>query len=210
MRCARATIVVLALALLAGCGGDGEGDARRPVRLEVTAPRDGAVVARSAVRVRGRVTPDAYVSVNGRPADERAGRFGLTIDATPGLNTLTVAASKDGYDPASRRISFRAPERSAPTRADRRAAGLRIFLEQNFGGALETAVEAPWFHSVVLDETVVGRGGSVTVATTLPPGAGRSRGQARLICRAALSLDSSKYAGKVAVLARDRSKLAGC
>jgi len=150
------------------------------------------------------------VSVNGRPADERAGRFGLTIDATPGLNTLTVAASKDGYDPASRRISFRAPERSAPTRADRRAADLRYFLEQSFGGALETGAPAPWYRYVVLDETLVGRDRSVTVATTLPPGARRSRRQARLICRAALSFDASKYAGKVAVIARDRSKLAGC
>jgi hypothetical protein len=210
MRRAPATIVVLALALLAGCGGDGDGGSRQPLVLDVTAPRDGSVVARSAVRVRGRVTPDAYVSVNGRPADERAGRFALTIDATPGLNTVTVAASKDGYDPASRRISFRAPQRSAPTRADRRATDLRIFLEQNFGGALETGVEAPWYRYLVLEDTLVGRGGSVTVATTLPPGARRSRGQARSICRAALSFDSSKYAGKVAVLARDRSKVAGC
>ena len=210
MRCARAAIVVLVLALLTGCGGDGEGDSKQPVLLDVTAPSDGAAVPRSAVRVRGRVTPQAHVTVNGRPAAERAGEFRLTIDATPGLNTLMVVASKEGYAPASKRISFRAPERRAPSRADRRAEGLRFFLEQSFGGALETGVPASWFRYVVLDKTLVGRDGSVTVATSLPPGARRSRRQARMICRAALSFDASKYAGKVEVEARDRSKLAGC
>ena len=210
MRWLLAPIVVLSFVLLAGCGGDGQGHSTKPLLLDVTEPRDGAVVAKSAVRVRGRVTPDAHVTVNGRPAAEQAGRFGLTIDATPGLNTATVAASKDGYAPASKRISFRAPERRAPSRADRRAAGLRSFLEQNFGGALEEVATASWYRYVVLDETVVRRDGSVTVATTLPPDARRSRRQAGFICRAALSYDDREHAGKVEVVAGDGSKLVGC
>jgi hypothetical protein len=105
--------------------------------------------------VRGRVTPQAHVTVNGKSAAERAGEFALTFDATPGLNTVTVIAAKDGYAPASQRISFRAPERPRPSRADRRAEGLRFFLEQSFGGALETGVPASWYRYVVLDETLV-------------------------------------------------------
>ena len=208
-------LALLALLLLAGCGAgdDGARPGPRSLLLEVTAPRAGASVTGSAVRVRGRVTPGATVTVDGVPARATDGRFALRIDADPGENRVTIEARKDGYEPASRAIAFSAV-RAEPS-ATRRSTALRLFLARTFGGALEdrgTLEEdpsAPWFPSVDLARTVVRRDGSVSVATTLEPGAAARR-QARLICAAARGFASPRHAGRVEVLAGDRSRLARC
>src|SRR5215204_2091941 len=57
---------------LAGCAGGEEKPepSLRPVRLEVTAPADAAIVRGGTLDVRGRVSPaGAHVRVLGRPAD---------------------------------------------------------------------------------------------------------------------------------------------
>ena len=206
---------ILVLALLAGCGGGGgDGSHQGSLALEVAAPRDGAVVTVPTIVVRGRVTPGADVTVNGAGATERAGAFRLRVDTKPGLNTLTVAASKEGYEPASREISLRRPtppaEAQKESPAVKRSAGLRFFFEQTFGGALEPNTETSWFRFVDLNRTFLGRDGSITVATKLGRGEAGARRQARLICRAARGFESPKHAGKVEVVAADGARLARC
>jgi len=95
----RATLIAVvgsAVVLLAGCGGRGEG-APAPlerVRLQVTAPSDGALVRGGTVDVRGRVTPStAQVVVLGRPALVADGRFTVVVPLQPGVNVVDIAAS---------------------------------------------------------------------------------------------------------------------
>lgn len=90
--------------VLAGCGGgDGAAALQNPerVRLEVTAPPDGALVEGATVDVRGRVSPErAQVRVLGRPALVTGGRFTVVIPLEPGTNVVDVAASAGGRTPA--------------------------------------------------------------------------------------------------------------
>jgi hypothetical protein len=94
----------LATATLAGCGGSGgERTTQAPgrVRLQVTAPADGAVVRGDTVDVRGRVSPaDAQVRVLGRPALVTRGDFTVVVPLDPGANVVDVAASAGRRTPA--------------------------------------------------------------------------------------------------------------
>src|SRR5215207_3794160 len=99
-RPARACGLMLPL-LLAGASGCGDDPAQRPVRLEVTAPADAAVVRDGSVEVRGRVHPrGARVLVLGRPARVTRGEFSAVVPLRVGSNLIDVGASARGAAPA--------------------------------------------------------------------------------------------------------------
>jgi predicted small secreted protein len=108
MRVRRLPLVLVAGALLAGCGGD-EGPAGPPVRLTVAAPPDQAVVKADSVRLSGRVDPPtAAVSVRGERAEvSRGGRFHADVVLAPGTNVIDVLASAGGARPALTAIRVR-------------------------------------------------------------------------------------------------------
>src|SRR6476646_8501315 len=90
---ARACALVLPLLLAggwaSGCGGDGPAD--RPVRLEITAPADAAVVHDATVEVRGLVHPRrARVLVLGRRARVARGEFRAVVPLREGSNLIDV------------------------------------------------------------------------------------------------------------------------
>jgi len=93
-----------AAAALAGCatgGRNGEPPEPGRVRLEVTAPPDGASVRGGTIDVRGRVSPaNAQVRVLGRPALVTEGRFTVVVPIEPGANVVDVAASAGRRTPA--------------------------------------------------------------------------------------------------------------
>jgi hypothetical protein len=92
-----------ALLALAGCGGDDPQPPRAlaPVRLQITAPADEAVVRGGNVDVRGRVTPSiAEVTVLGRPALVTDGRFTAVVPLEPGANVVDVIATAPRRRPA--------------------------------------------------------------------------------------------------------------
>jgi hypothetical protein len=102
---ARASVIVAACAaaVVAGCGGgaDAPPAPRERVRLQVSAPADGAVVRGANVDVRGSVSPaSADVSVLGRPALVTGGRFSAVVPLAPGVNIVDVAASARRRRPA--------------------------------------------------------------------------------------------------------------
>src|SRR4051812_36169671 len=79
-------------ALAGGCGGDGPAPA--PVRLQITAPQDEAVVRDAQVQLRGTVRPaTATVTVEGRRAAVSEGEFHATVGLQPGTNVVDVMAS---------------------------------------------------------------------------------------------------------------------
>ncbi len=83
-------------AALAACGGQDGAPAPRlqPVRLQVTAPADDAIVRGGNVDVRGRVSPSvSEVTVLGRPALVTQGRFTAVVPLEPGPNVVDVIAS---------------------------------------------------------------------------------------------------------------------
>lgn len=90
-------ICCVALPALAGCGGDDDPQPPpplAPVRLQITAPADEAVVRGGNVDVRGRVTPSiAEVTVLGRPALVTGGRFTAVVPLEPGANVIDVIAT---------------------------------------------------------------------------------------------------------------------
>jgi hypothetical protein len=84
---------------LAGCsGGDERRDAPlRAVRLQVTAPADGAIARGGTVEVRGRVSPaGARVWVLGRRAQVSGGSFTAVVPLEHGPNVVDVAAAARG------------------------------------------------------------------------------------------------------------------
>jgi len=91
-----ASVFVLGVAVLAGCGGD-DPPPRPPsehVRLEITAPRDGSTLRRGTADVRGSVSPRASsVSVLGRPALVTDGRFTVVVPLEEGVNVIDVMAT---------------------------------------------------------------------------------------------------------------------
>lgn len=92
-----------AAAASVGCAGGGDAPAEPPerVRLDVSAPSDGALVRGGTVDVRGRVSPaTADVSVLGRPALVTDGRFSVVVPLEPGVNVVDVAASARRRTPA--------------------------------------------------------------------------------------------------------------
>lgn len=103
MRLAILTCAACAAALLLGCGGadDSPSAPREGVRLQVTAPADGALVRGGTVDVRGSVSPaSADVSVLGRPALVTGGEFTAVVPIEPGVNIVDIAASAPRRRPA--------------------------------------------------------------------------------------------------------------
>src|SRR5215207_435273 len=138
----RARRLVL-LVLVAGgyASGCGDGPAERPVRLEITAPTDAAVVDDDRVEVRGLVHPrGARVLVLGRPARVVRGEFRLVVPLQVGSNLIDVGASAHGAAPAwnalrvTRELAVRLPDLIGATREDAvsrlDALGLRAEVEE--------------------------------------------------------------------------------
>ncbi len=96
--------MLVALACLAaaaaGCGGDDNDRAQRPlvaVQLAVTQPADMAVVQSDTVEVRGTVEPaGANVRVMGDAADVSGGKFRAQVALEPGANVIDVIATARG------------------------------------------------------------------------------------------------------------------
>src|SRR3954463_5234919 len=89
-----------------GCGG--AGPARAPVRLQITAPQDEAVVRDAQVELRGTVRPaTATVTVEGRRAAVSEGEFHATVVLQPGTNVVDVMASAGEARPALTAIRIR-------------------------------------------------------------------------------------------------------
>jgi hypothetical protein len=96
--------MLVALACLAaaaaGCGGDDNERAQRPlapVQLDVNEPADMAVVQSDTVEVAGTVAPaGAAVRVLGQLADVSGGRFRRQVALEPGPNVIDVIATARG------------------------------------------------------------------------------------------------------------------
>ena len=106
----RVPVLLLAGCLaVAGCGGEEGERAQRalvPVKLDLTAPDDMAVVESETVEVRGSVEPaGATVRVLGEPADVSGGTFRAEVSLQPGTNVIDVMASSRGR--ASAMTAFR-------------------------------------------------------------------------------------------------------
>jgi hypothetical protein len=134
---------VAACALAGGCGGDGP--APPPVRLDVTAPSDRAVVRAASVELRGTVRPaSAVVTVRGeRAAVSGEGTFRATVKLAPGTNVIDVLASAGRARPAltairvRRRVSVVVPDVTGVLADDVEdrlsAAGLKAKLDDQDG-----------------------------------------------------------------------------
>ena len=98
----RACGLVLPLLLAGGwASACGDSTPERPVRLEITAPTDAAVVHDGSVEVRGLVKPRrARVLVLGRPAHVAGGEFRAVVPLRAGSNLIDVGASARGAAPA--------------------------------------------------------------------------------------------------------------
>src|SRR3954469_17790280 len=126
---------VAACALARGCGG--AGPAPPPVRLDIAAPSDRAVVRAASIELRGTVRPaTAVVTVRGqRAAVSGEGAFRATVRLAPGTNVIDVLASAGRARPATtairvrRRVSVEVPDVVGVLAADVKdrlsAAGLR-------------------------------------------------------------------------------------
>ena len=95
------TVLILAcLVTAAGCGGDDDERAQRPlvpVELEVSAPADQAVVQSETVEVQGTVEPaGSAVRVLGKRADVNGGTFRADVALEPGANVIDVIATARG------------------------------------------------------------------------------------------------------------------
>ena len=129
-RPARACGLVLPLLLVGGwASGCGDSPAQRPVRLEITAPADAAVVHDGRVEVRGLVKPrGARVVVLGRRARVARGEFSVVVPLREGSNLIDVGASARGASPAwnALRVTREVPVNAARTgRRDPRGCGRR-------------------------------------------------------------------------------------
>jgi PASTA domain/Glucodextranase, domain B len=144
MRPLAAVFAVLAVALLAGCGGSGDGAARRPVYLKMTGPGDGTVIRADDVELAGRVTPGALVTVEGRPVAVRGGGFTARVPLDAGGNVIDVMASAHGMRPSMtavrvvRKLTVRVPDVTgdSPGNARERLAAAGLDVEVHEGGGL--------------------------------------------------------------------------
>jgi hypothetical protein len=93
-------LIVACLATAAGCGGDGNERAQRPlapVKLNVNEPNDMAVVQSDTVEVQGTVEPaGATVRVLGDEAEVSGGTFRAQVALDPGPNVIDVIATARG------------------------------------------------------------------------------------------------------------------
>jgi hypothetical protein len=154
-RPARACGLVLPLLLAGGwASGCGDSPAERPVRLEITAPTDAAVVHDGSVEVRGLVHPrGARVLVLGRPVRVARGEFRAVVPLRAGSNLIDVGASARGAAPAwnalrvTREILVTLPDLIGATRDDAiarlDALGLRAEVEEE-GGLLDELLGGDW------------------------------------------------------------------
>ena len=93
-------LIVACLATAAGCGGDGNERAQRPlapVELNINEPNDMAVVQSDTVEVQGTVEPaGATVRVLGDEAEVSGGTFRAQVALDPGPNVIDVIATARG------------------------------------------------------------------------------------------------------------------
>jgi Glucodextranase, domain B/PASTA domain len=154
-RRARACGLALPLLLAGGCAsGCGGSPAQRPVRLEITAPADAAVVHGESVEVRGLVNPPrARVLVLGRRARVARGKFSAVVPLQAGSNLIDVGASARGAAPAwnalriTREVLVTLPDLIGAIRADAidqlDALGLRAEVEED-GDLLDELLGGDW------------------------------------------------------------------
>lgn len=159
-RPARACGSVLLLLLAGGCAsGCGDRPAQRPVRLEITAPMDAAVVRDGSVEVRGLVHPrGARVLVLGRPARVARGEFRAVVPLRVGSNLIDIGASARGAAPAwnalrvTREVLVSVPDLIGATREDAiarlDALGLRGEVEEE-GDLLDRLLGGDWIVCAV-------------------------------------------------------------
>jgi hypothetical protein len=170
-RPARAIGLVLPLLLAGGwASGCGDSPAQRPVRLDIIAPPDAAVVHDGSVEVRGLVHPrGARVLVLGRPARVARGEFRAVVPLRAGSNLIDVGASARGAAPAwdalrvTREVLVELPDLIGATRDDAidrlDALGLRAEVDEQ-GGLLDELLGGDW----------------IVCASNPPPGADVPRG----------------------------------
>jgi|SRR5215217_3401245 len=150
-RLARASGLIVLLLFASGCG---DAPAERPVRLEITAPTDAAVVRDGSVEIRGHVHPRrARVLVLGRPARVSRGEFRAVVPLRVGANLIDVGASARGAAPAwdalrvTREVLVNVPDLVGATREDAIAAlealGLRAELHEE-GDLLDELLGGDW------------------------------------------------------------------
>ncbi len=153
--CGLVLLVLLAGGCAAGCGDD---PVHRPVRLEITAPTDAAVVRVGSVEVRGLVHPRrARVLVLGRPTPVVRGEFRAVVPLRVGSNLIDVGATARGAAPAwnalriTREVLVELPDLIGATREDAitrlEAIGLRADVEEN-GDLLDSLLGGEWIVCV--------------------------------------------------------------
>ena len=152
----RACGLVLPLLLVGGwASGCGDDPAKRPVRLEITAPADAAVVHDGSVEVRGVVHPrGARVLVLGRPVRVARGEFRAVVPLRAGSNLIDVGASARGAAPAwnalrvTREVRVKLPDLIGATEGDAvarlEALGLSAEVEEE-GDLLDELLGGDWF-----------------------------------------------------------------
>ena len=151
----RACGLVLPLLLVgASASGCGDSEAKRPVRLEITAPADAAVVQDGSVEVRGVVHPPrARVLVLGRRVRVARGEFRAVVPLRAGSNLIDVGASARGATPAwnalrvTREVLVTLPDLIGATEDDAiarlDALGLRTEVEEE-GDLLDELLGGDW------------------------------------------------------------------
>jgi Glucodextranase, domain B/PASTA domain len=98
----RRPALLIAVAVLAGCGTQARPATTPRVALTVSAPNDGGTLRAETVDVSGKVTPSsAAVRVEGRSATVAGGTFKATVPLEPGGNVIDVVAFSPGHRPAS-------------------------------------------------------------------------------------------------------------
>jgi hypothetical protein len=153
---ARACGSVLLLLLAGGCAsGCGDSPTERPVRLEITAPTDAAVVRDGSIEVRGRVhARRARVLVLGRRARVAGGEFRAMVPLRVGSNLIDVGVSAPGAAPAwdalrvTREVLVTLPDLRGASRDDAvsrlETLGLRAHVEEE-GDFLDELLGGDWF-----------------------------------------------------------------
>ena len=151
----RARGLVLPLLLVGGwASGCGDSPAKGPVRLEITAPADAAVVHDGSVEVRGVVHPrGARVLVLGRPVRVARGEFRAVVPLRAGSNLIDVGANAPRTAPAwnalrvTREVLLKLPDLIGATEGDAvarlEALGLSAEVEEE-GDLLDDLLGGDW------------------------------------------------------------------
>lgn len=152
--CGLVLLILLVGGSASGCGDD---PAERPVRLEITAPTDAAVVNDDSIEVRGRVHPrGARVLVLGRRARVIRGEFRAVVPLREGSNLIDIGASARGESAApawdalrvTREVLVTLPDLTGAARDDAidrlDALGLRAEVQEE-GDLLDELLGGDWF-----------------------------------------------------------------